>query len=183
MSTLTEVNKYGVDENGVNHVNRYTDDSDGTAYDHNGYGLMQYYSSSSCRIVNGMWFDYGCTTNYLESEIKYVVDGWVIDKLDMNDLTEDSQGYKTRLISSEDLTKNLGYLKKDGATYLEANKENIPSWIYDSNYYYWTMIVGENPKDMLCYIETDGDVSQTSSYSGAAVRPVINLYKKTIKKN
>ena len=41
--TVDEVNLYG-----MNHINKYTSESFGTAYNVNGYGGMQYYGSSTC---------------------------------------------------------------------------------------------------------------------------------------
>ena len=136
--TVDEVNTYG-----VGHVNRYTYDSVGTAYDYNGYGGMAYYTSTTCGYPTagtstGYTTD-GCITDYDQSEIKYVVDAWATDKLNISDLTEDSLGYKTRLLTFEDLTNNLGYVREDGATYMNLNTENTPSWVYNSNYWYWTM--------------------------------------------
>ena len=69
--TVAEVNEYG-----TGHVNRYSGSSQGTATNQNGYGGMQYYSSSTCGY-NGSEYTYsGCTTEYAQSDIKYVVDAW-----------------------------------------------------------------------------------------------------------
>ena len=45
----------------------------------------------------------GCTTDYEQSEVKYVVDAWANSKLNDTDLKEDNLGYKTRLLTFEDL--------------------------------------------------------------------------------
>ena len=73
--SVAEVNQFG-----SGHVNRYTSDSVGTAYDCGGYGCMAYYSSETCGHVNNNYVNTGCTTNYADSDIKYVVDAWASAK-------------------------------------------------------------------------------------------------------
>ena len=138
--TVDEVNTYGGVGTANNHVNMYFtfDTSDSyyqTAYDNNGYGGMAYYTSTTCGWNGSSRVSDGCTTDYDASEIKYVVDAWTTDKLNASDLTEDSLGYKTRLLSFEDLTTNLGYVLDDEATFeIYIPSENTPSWVYNSNY-------------------------------------------------
>ena len=75
---MDEVNKYGKDN-----VNRYTEESVGTATNQNGYGGMAYYTSETCGYPNGSSgssVDIGCTTDYAQSEVKYAVDAWAKDK-------------------------------------------------------------------------------------------------------
>ena len=138
--TVDEVNAYGGVGTANNHVNMYFtfDTSDSyyqTAYDNNGYGGMAYYTSTTCGWNGSSRVSDGCTTDYDASEIKYVVDAWTTDKLNASDLTEDSLGYKTRLLSFEDLTTNLGYVLDDEATFeIYIPSENTPSWVCNSNY-------------------------------------------------
>lgn len=108
-----EINKYGTDENGINHVNRYTSSSVGTAYDKDGTGGMAYYSSATCGYVNGSYITDGCAsenaTSYDSSDVKYVVDNWAKGNLKEEDLVEDSLGYKTRLLTLDELLRNFSY--------------------------------------------------------------------------
>ena len=176
--TVDEVNTYG-----TGHVNRYTVDSVGTAYNSNGYGGMAYYTSETCGYVNGSYVSTGCTTDYESSEVKYVVDAWTNDKLNASDLTEDNLGYKTRLLTFEDLTNNLGYAREDGATYMSLNTENTPSWVYNENYYYWTMSpYDDSASRVWCVIYSGGNVcnSGVDDCSNHVVRPVITLLKSSI---
>ena len=185
--TVNEVNTYG-----VGHINRYTYDSVGTAYDKNGYGGMVYYTSETCGYPNGQsgsWVDTGCTTDYAQSEVKYVVDAWATDKLNASDLTEDNLGYKTRLLTFEDLTNNLGYEREGGATYIDLNTENTPSWVYNNNYWYWTISTYDDSKSGVWSVYNDsnpngnGIGSGAVSYDFGTVRPVITLLKSAIETN
>lgn len=49
-----------------------------TAYNYNGYGGMAYYTSETCGWINNNLVETGCTTDYAQSEVKYVVDAWKI---------------------------------------------------------------------------------------------------------
>ena len=53
--TVAEVNKYGGVGTENNHVNKYTKNSTGTAFNINGYGGMAYYSSSTCGYNGSNW--------------------------------------------------------------------------------------------------------------------------------
>lgn len=185
--TVDEVNTYGIDANGVNHVNRYTSSSKGTAYDLNGYGRIVYYSSATCGTLDGTYDTSGCAsesaTSYDTSDIKYVVDNWTNDKIKSTDLKEDSLGYKSRLISYEDLTNNLGYVRTSNyeATYLYSS--NPFSWMHA--YSYWTMSQMDD-YDMIVWSVGSSYVNGKASvppYSSgyitqfASVRPVINIKK------
>ena len=176
--TVDEVNTYG-----VGHINRYTDSSVGTAYDRNGYGGMAYYTSETCGYVNGSYVDTGCTTDYEQSEVKYAVDAWAADKLNESDLKEDSIGYKTRLLTFEDLINNLGYANVDRSTYLTANTENTPSWVYNSQYPYWTMSPYDDSAVRVWLVTSGGNVyglDDVYHYYNYVVRPVITLLKSAI---
>ena len=70
------------------------------AFNNNGYGGMQYYSSETCGdtgipAYNGStWVHTGCTNDYSKSEIKYVVDEWANANI-LNGL------FEARLITSD----------------------------------------------------------------------------------
>ena len=175
--TVDEVNTYG-----VGHVNRYTSSSVGTAYNYNGYGSMAYYSSTTCGWVNSSWVETGCTKEYAQSEIKYVVDNWASDKFQASDLKEDNLGYKARLITFEELTTNLGYDKNAGGTILSSTNGDTPDWVYNSNYSYWTMSQYQDSSDTVWLVFYSGNLNYFGvyTYGNDAVRPVINLRKSAI---
>ena len=182
--TVDEINTYGGVGTDNNHVNRYTRDSVGTSYDYSGYGGIAYYTSETCGYQNGLTVYTGCTTDYNQSDIKYVVDAWTDDKINVSDLTEDSIGYKTRLLTFEDLTNNLGYTREDGAIHMEPNTENTPSWVY-GNYGYWTMSVYDSSDSCVWKVGYGGDVYYSDvdddrNNSGNVLRPVITLLKSSI---
>ena len=175
--TVEEVNTYG-----VGHINRYTYDSVGTASNENGYGGMAYYSSATCGYNGSRWVYDDCTTNYDESEIKKVVEAWKDAKLTQSELKEDSLGYKARLLTHDELTTNLGYdVSKTSAgqgTDLLLTAE-VPSWVYNSNYSYWTMSQFYDSASHVWFVSNNGGLNDGITTDGV-VRPVINLLKSAI---
>ena len=174
--TVAEVNKYGGVGTENNHVNMYVETSDSyyqKARDINGYGGMAYYSSSTCEN-NGFA---GCTTDYAKSEVKYVVDAWALDKLKANDLKEDKTGYSARLITYDELTSNLGY-EKNAASVPPSSNGETPSWVYNSKYFYWTMIQDGDSTYYVWHVFSIGSVGGGLVYrSDGTVRPVITIKK------
>ena len=175
--TVDELNTYG-----VGHVNMYvTKDTSAsyyqTAYDQNGYGGMSYYSSTTCGYdETGTYSSTDCTNDYNKSDIKYVVDAWSTAKFAENALTKDSLGYKARLLTLEELATNLGYEFEDRATALYLSPETTPSWVYNSQYSYWTMSpYRDSNKEVWC-IGNTGIVNGYGNYF-VVVRPVVNLKK------
>ena len=167
--TVAEVNEYG-----AGHVNRYTSSSVGTAYDSNGYGGMQYYSSSTCGYNESEWVGSGCITDYAQSEVKYVVDAWKNANA--------SAASEARLIQYDEFA-NLGY---EWGVYNVSNEgyikgENTPSWVYNSNYYYWTMTPKDDSVSYVWFVHQDGSLYDGNVYSDHyVVRPVIVLPKSSI---
>ena len=179
--TVDEVNTYG-----AGHINRYTYSSVGTAYNNNGYGGMTYYSSETCGYPNGSSgssVTTGCTTDYAQSEVKYAVDAWAKDKFQSSDLKEDETGYSARLITYDELINNLGYNNATwNASYWQVNPEYTPNWVYNSNYYYWTMSQFEDSASSVWIVGYDGHVGTTNvcSDNGNVVRPVVTLLKSAL---
>ena len=185
--TVEEVNTYG-----TGHVNMYNSDSSDSyyhqAYNQNGYGGMAYYTSSTCGRESGS-YEYvrdGCTTSYDASEIKYVVDNWSTAKFKHSEL-KTVNGYVARLISYEELLDNLGYENQIVCTescYYDGSLANVPTWVYNSQYRYWTM--SQNGDSNWCVWGVHSDGLRSSAYiyhyDEGVVRPVINLYKSKIKK-
>ena len=184
--TVAEVNSYGKDSNGINHVNNYIDLNHGTvtvgtARDINGYGGVAYYTSETCGVVNDSWISSGCITDYNNSEIKYVVDAWGADKLAVTDLKEDSLGYKVRLIARDDLINNLGYDDKPSTTGPSTNGQT-PNWVYNNNYDYYTMNPFGDSNSSVWFLQSNGILYQYGTVydSSKVIRPVINLLKTAI---
>ena len=82
----------------------------------NGYGEVQY----------------GSTNDYSTSTVKQVVDAW------KNTAVKSGDTATARLISHDDLVDNLGYENRVDIINPSANG-TTPTWVYNSNYYYWTM--------------------------------------------
>ena len=180
--TVDEVNTYGGVGTENNHVNRYTYSSIGKACDIEGYGGMAYYSSATCGYVKGLGENFdGCTTEYELSDVKYIVDAWTNDKLNSSDLTEDSLGYKTRLITFDDLINNLGYENKNTGVIVPSSNGSTPMWIYNINSNSHTMSQYNNHNYELWIIRADALMDSSLVYNYALVlRPVITLLKSTI---
>ena len=170
--TTSEVNTYG-----AGHVNMYSCGSYDsscyqTAYDHNGYGGMAYYSSSTCGYNGGVMT--GCTTDYAESDIKYVVDAWKT--------AQAPSAIEARLITYDELIDNLGY---DHASWnvsnWQVNPEYTPSWVY-GNYWYWTGSQFNDSSSDVWDVRSNGELYRysVSSFSNGVVRPVITLSKSLI---
>ena len=172
--TVDEVTTYG-----AGHINRYTTNSQGVTYNRNGYGGMTYYSSDTCKLGTGT----GCTSDYEDSDIKYAVDNWANDKFTEGVLKADTLGYKARLLTYEELTTTLGYTPaaKD-VTSMNLNSENTPSWVYNSNYYYWTMSPYQDEASRVWDINYTGDAGADEIYPHYAcvVRPVVTFSKSAL---
>jgi len=173
--TVTEVNQYG-----VGHVNMNVPSSQSyyqTAYDSNGYGGMTYYSSEDCNPTG--WN--GCTTDYTQSEIKYVVDAWKTAKAPM--------ATEARLLLKEEIDDNFEFeefeIQCGGCG---AKGSRIKStWMYNSNYWYWTMSPYNSSDLEVWRVLNSGQVGDQNfsdasggSYISGVVRPVIVLPKSAI---
>ena len=169
--TVAEVNEYG-----AGHINRYASSSVGTAYNNNGYGGMAYYTSETCGYVNNDYVYSGCTTDYAQSEVKYAVDAWKA--------AQAPAATSARLITIDDLEDNLGYEQDPSvATQKVPNPTNTPSWVYNSDYYYWTMSQYEDSASIVWGVRGSGSVGPDYGVDNiyyVAVRPVITLSKSLI---
>lgn len=172
--TVDEVTTYG-----VGHINRYTSSSQGVTYNQNGYGGMTYYSSDTCNSSA----ESGCTSDYDDSDIKYAVDAWANDKFNDGVLKTDTLGYKARLLTYEELTTTLGYTPaaKD-VTIMNLNSENTPSWVYNSNYHYWTMSPYQDEASRVWSIYNYGGVHAYGvwDFYDYVVRPVVTFSKSAL---
>ena len=183
--TVDEVNTYG-----VGHVNNYVSNSVGTAHNQNGYGGLVYYSSETCTYDsdNDEWLSENCATDYSNSDIKYVVDGWSNALLNQDDLKEDSYGYKARLITAEEIVTHLGYnMPYPGEATFPSENGETPDWVYNENYWYWTMSHPQDNLEYVWYMDEDGDFTDKIVYgvrgdndNFGVARPVITLLKSAI---
>ena len=181
--TVDEVNTYG-----AGHVNMYvTPDTSLQWYqqaieiEHNGtdtgIGGIAYYSSATCGYdSNNQWQYSGCTTDYAQSEIKYVVDAWKA--------AQAPNATNARLITLDDLIDNLGMEEKHNSTsYWIIVTEDTPAWVMGENYYYWTMTTNTDKTAHVWYVFTrvQGMSSETvTQFHSFAVRPVIVLPKSAL---
>ena len=171
--SVAEVNQFG-----AGHVNMNVPSSESyyqTAYNQNSYGGMQYYSSSTCGYNGSSWVDSECTTNYAQSEIKYVVDAWKNAKA--------PAATEARLITFDEVKDNLGYeLIDNGSVQLWSPTDSTPSWVYNSNYWYWTSTQYNDSSSRVWYVNHDGELGSNSVNYGSygIVRPVITISKSVI---
>ena len=132
---------------------------------------MAYCSREFCRYVNGSLIDEECTTDYEQSDVKYVIDNWAKNKINFNNLSVDSTGYSARLITVNELEKYLGY-----ASYYDT--DNVPEWV-TSVRVYWTMSKW-NDKTKVLHVNVNIS-SYNYIYSDMfLVRPVITLKKSAL---
>ena len=175
--TVAQVNQYG-----AGHVNMYAcQSSDSSCYqtarDVNSDGTvggMAYYTSATCTNYGD---NSGCTTDYAQSEIKYVVDAWKA--------AQAPNATNARLITLDDLTDNLGMeLNKTNPTSYQINvTEDTPTWVMGENYWYWTMTTNTDKTADVWSVGTRSGAGVTSNnvrHHNAAVRPVITLSKTNI---
>ena len=177
--SVEEVNTYGGVGTANNHVNMYNASSGDshyrTAYNQNGYGGMAYYTSVDCGYgQDSNHTDTGCTTDYAQSEVKYVVDAWKTAKA--------PAASEARLIKYDELIDNLGYDHATwNASYWQVNPEYTPSWVYNSNYWYWTMDQYNDSASFVWYVISDGSFGSNSvGDRNEVVRPVITISKSAL---
>ena len=169
--TVEEVNEYGGVGTDNNHVNKYATNSQGVAYDQNGYGNVAFYTSESCMQP----WDVGCTNNYNLSDVKYIVDAWSERNVPVG-LQE------ARLITKDEYVANCieeNRVNDSGAQYVAI----IPqySWMYNSDYNYFTSSP-EGDAQKIFNVLTGGGiissyVSSAGTSGGSVIRPVIVLNK------
>ena len=178
--TVAQVNQFG-----AGHVNMYVTQDTSSAYYQQAYNInyngtdtgiggMAYYTSATCTNYGD---NSGCTTDYAQSEIKYVVDAWKT--------AQAPQATNARLITLDDLTDNLGMElnRTNPTTYQVTVTEDTPTWVMGENYWYWTMTANTDKTDEVWYVYPRSYARVGSNYvqtTGSAVRPVITLSKTNI---
>ena len=182
--TVDEVNTYG-----AGHVNMYVTSNTSanyyqTAYNNNGYGGMAYYTSTTCGYPtagDSTFVSTGCTTDYAQSEVKYAVDAWAADKFQTSDLKEDETGYSARLITYDELIGNLGYGQAEDGYIRPSVNDDTPLWVYNSNYWYWTMSPYGDSASHVWNVYSGGSVScDYVDGDNGVVRPVVTFLKSSL---
>ena len=126
-----------------------------TISEYNGYGTVQY----------------GSSVDYSTSTIKQVVDAWKTTAVATGDTAT------ARLITYDELEDNLGYDHgTPEASWINVNPEYTPSWVYNSNYYYWTMSQYQD-SSRVWIVDFDGVLISYGGSSSYMVRPVLELSK------
>ena len=176
--TTEEVNEYGRVGTANNVVNKYRENGgvsnpSATAFDQNGYGSMSYYESSTCYYRGGGSHSIeNCTTEYNQSNVKYVVDAWSVAKVP-------SGLEEARLITYDELIDNLGYNPEISSSGNPQKNDNVPTWVYNSNYFYWTMSYKESFEVWI--VGDEGSLGGAAAYySLGVIRPVIVLSKSAL---
>ena len=140
----------------------------------NNIGIMSYYKSDDCYYNSESDKNLtGCLNNYNNSFVKNIVDNW---SNSFNDDLKKVDGYKTRLITTDEL-KKMGHIFYHGTAHPLSEQKSEYTCLYgDADY--WSM---DSMYDYSYYIDV---VSKVDSKNGArlvdhqyAVRPVINLKK------
>ena len=168
--SVAEVNQYG-----AGHVNMNVPSSESyyqTAYNQNGYGGMQYYSSSTCGYNGSSWVYDGCTNAYEQSEIKYVVDAWKTAKA--------PAATEARLMTYDEFIDNSEVGQICTGSCYDANVAKY-DWMYDNNYGYWLGTPYTDSSSRVWHVSNDGGLGYASVGStGGVVRPVITISKSLI---
>ena len=150
------------------------------------YAKMYYYYGSECATSGHLS---GCTTEYAASEIKQIVDVWVDNYVNPNDLVSDSMGYKSRLITKDEVI-SMCELDEYQATPSNTDIRCITKydWIFNTDIIYWTMTpYGDSTYEVYAikdyniaslYNSRDNKGSIYSSKEG--IRPVITISKSAL---
>lgn len=143
-----------------------------TAYDKNGYGGIAYYTSVDCGFGTGSNnTNTGCTTDYAQSEVKYVVDAWKAAKA--------PAAFDARLLTYDELIDNLGYDPTISSEGNPQTNDNVPTWVYNSNYWYLTS--SQHPRSSYVWVVYSNGLSHGTVHDkSGVVRPVITISKSAL---
>ena len=143
-------------------ITTYSAGTGAQTYDINGYGGMQY----------------GTTSDYSTSYVKQALDVWKSSKA--------SAASESRLIQYDEIVDSLGY---EWGTVDPSNNGWVPSiktpsWMYNVNCDYWTMTSYQDEILYIWYIKQNGflDRREVAGYPSkyTAVRPVITISKSVL---
>ena len=116
---------------------------------------------------------YGSTIDYATSTVKKVVDAWA------NSAVKSGDTATARLIKYDELLDNLGYENNvvcTGGCYYDGSLENVPNWVYNSSYEYWTMSQNGDSSSVWS-VQGNGNLNPSPVGSSDKVRPVLELNK------
>ena len=138
--------------------------------------IADYKPSEAQASGNGMQY-HSSSNAYDGSYIKTTVDAWKAAKA--------PAATEARLITKNELIDNLGYVLKENATSEEyIPSGSTPSWVYNSNYWYWTMSPYTDSASDVWYVDFVGGLGGGGVRDGGigvgVVRPVIVLSKSLI---
>ena len=153
--TVADLNNYGSTVGGSTYTH-----SDGVT------GGMKYHNTSA---------------SYNSSNVKVVVDNWATAKFTHGEL-KTVDGYEARLVRFDEIFP-LGYeINQSQSVPYYTPSSSTPSWVYSSQYWYWTMTQREDSSESYVWrIRNSGNIGNTDiTMNNPAVRPVINLYKSKI---
>jgi len=123
-----------------------------------------------------------CYNDYNDSLIKITLENWMNDKLNANDLKK-IDGYKVRLMKIDEFVSYLFVdtaLDVSGRGYYIVSNET-PTWVYNSQYSYWTMDNFHDDSNKVVIVNHDGRIYEAYARDEDYVlRPVINLKKCSI---
>ena len=186
--TYDEINRYGRDENEELFVNKYL----GYFYQgsyisriiykyRNNIGGIAFYTNNNCTCLEKRNFS-GCTNSYEISDVKKVIDNW---KEEFDDDLVLVDGYKARLLFSDELVSNFGFQVSGEDKYSIVSKQKF-RWLYDVEAPFWIMnTIASNYAFRLSGTKLrSGEFSLAYVCSStASVRPVINVKKSSINLN
>ena len=139
---------------------------------------------NNMRLSNNMGFiNYSCNENeicsnkYESSNIKKIVDNWMKEVLNEDELIE-VDGYKARIISKEDLLENLGYEESETGSGISVNKTDITPSIFPQ-VGAWTMYLYDDTSVMYTYENRIGQALELTDHY--TIIPVINVKKDVLK--
>ena len=127
--------------------------------------------------MNGLYD--GCSNDYSQSAVKQIIDGWA-NKYIGNNLETDSEGYKARLVSNNDLFNLLEFKQamSNGSFYYTSTMVVEVESIFNS---YSTFTMATLEDDTKNVLRISGNrAAETSVGGNDYIRPVITLKKSAI---
>ena len=137
------------------------------------YAKMPYYSSENCVSAGDMS---GCSTEYIISDIKQVIDIW------LKSVFKNNEEVYSRLITKTEIDNNFEFEDKT-MPWGETRKviSSKYSYMFNSDYSYWTMTSHSDFKTDVFVVDGDGYVGNIRvNYEQITIRPVIIVKKMTL---
>ena len=161
------------------------------------YDTMEYTWTETCHNANHGYSNssYNCdnTNSYETSKVKEMLEGTYINTIGADNLKK-LDGYKIRLITTNELNEDLGWINLQATAQTDNENANVPAWIYQNfgdrsknvNGYF-TMTPLPDQSSRVWYVIDSGKLGrggvENNEYGGLGrigVRPVINLLKSAI---